>query len=162
MSKKANPTFIGLFILVGLALGVGGLLLFSSSKLFTRTKDYIVYFNVSLNGLNEGAPLKLRGVTIGTVKRVMIHYNQADDDTAMPVIVALQENLLTSRLGSKSSELIQRGLEGKVSSDFRARLKAESLLTGVLYIDVEQVSNAPPAVYHELEKIYPEIPTRPT
>ena len=55
-----------------MALGVTGLLLFSSSKLFTQTRDSIVYFNESLNGLNEGAPVKYRGVTIGSVKRVMV------------------------------------------------------------------------------------------
>ena len=36
MSKKINPTSIGLFIVIGVALGVTGLLLFSSSKLFTQ------------------------------------------------------------------------------------------------------------------------------
>ena len=39
MSKKINPTSIGLFIVTGVALGVTGLLLFSSSKLFSKTRD---------------------------------------------------------------------------------------------------------------------------
>mgnify|MGYP006349464133 CR=1 FL=1 len=69
MSKKANPTSIGLFIFVGLGLGVAGVLLFSSSRLFTRTAERVLYFNSSLNGLNEGAPVKYRGVTIGAVVR---------------------------------------------------------------------------------------------
>ena len=72
MSKKINTTSIGLFIVIGVALGVTGLLLFSSSKLFSRTHEFIVYFDESLNGLNEGAPVKYRGVTIGSVKRVMV------------------------------------------------------------------------------------------
>ena len=45
MSKKANPTVIGLFIIVGLALGVIGLVLFSSTKLFTKTRQVILYFS---------------------------------------------------------------------------------------------------------------------
>src|SRR5215813_7267425 len=99
MSKKANPTTIGLFIVIGLALGVSGLLLFSSSKLFARTHDCIVYFNESLNGLNEGAPVKYRGVRIGSVKRVMVRFNQAPEDFAMPVIIELEEKLISERLG---------------------------------------------------------------
>ena len=58
MSKKINPTSIGLFIVIGVALGVSGVLLFSSFKLFSRTRDLILYFDDSLNGLNEGAPVK--------------------------------------------------------------------------------------------------------
>ncbi len=87
MSKKINTTSIGLFIVVGVALGVIGLLLLSSSKLFSRTDEMIVYFDKSLDGLNEGAPVKYRGVTIGHVKRVMIRFNQATGDFALPVIL---------------------------------------------------------------------------
>ena len=50
MSKKANPTVIGLFVLVGLALGIGALLMVSSSRLFTHTREYILYFDASLTG----------------------------------------------------------------------------------------------------------------
>ena len=34
MSKKANPTSIGLFFVIGLGLSVAGLLVFSSRSLF--------------------------------------------------------------------------------------------------------------------------------
>jgi len=99
MSQKPNPTAIGLFIVVGVALGVTGLLLFSSSKLFTKTRDLIVYFDGSVNGLNPGAPVKYRGVTIGSVKRVMAHFNQAAEDNAMPVIIEIEEKLIRERMG---------------------------------------------------------------
>ena len=112
MSKKINTTSIGLFIVTGLALGVIGLLLFSSSKLFTKTRDVIVYFDDSLNGLNEGAPVKYRGVTIGSVKRVMVRYNQATNDYAMPVILELQEELLRERLGEPAEVFADRALDG--------------------------------------------------
>ena len=104
MSKKANTTSIGLFIVTGLALGVIGLLLFSSLKMFSKTLDVMVYFNDSLNGLREGAPVKFRGVTIGSVKRVMVRLDQAPDDFAMPVICAIEEKLVRERLG----ELLRR------------------------------------------------------
>ena len=99
MSKKINPTSIGLFIVTGLALGVAGLLLFSSSKLFTRTRECVLYFDESLNGLSEGAPVKYRGVTIGSVKRVMVRLNQATNDYSMPVIIELEDKLLRERMG---------------------------------------------------------------
>jgi paraquat-inducible protein B len=162
MSKKANPTAIGLFIVLGLALGVGGLLLFSSSKLFTRTHDYILYFNESLNGLNEGAPVKYRGVRIGSVKRVMVRFNQATNDYAMPVIIELEEKLINQRLGEPFQVFSSRVVEERIRLGLRGSLQAESLVTGVLYVEVRPNPNAPPPVFHQLEKRYPEIPTETT
>jgi paraquat-inducible protein B len=163
MSKKINTTSIGLFIVAGMALGVTGLLLFSTSKLFSTTREVIVYFNESLNGLNEGAPVKLRGVTIGSVKRVMVRFNQANNDYAMPVILQLEEKLVRERLGDRSGQtFLQRTTEERIKSGLRASLQTESLVTGVLYVDCRFNPNAPPPVFHELTKIYPEWPTEPT
>ena len=163
MSQKINTTTIGLFIVTGVALGVTGLLLFSSSKMFSKTRDLVVYFNDSLNGLNEGAPVKYRGVTIGSVKRVMVRFNQATNDYAMPVIIELEEKLLRARLGDDNMEIFtERSLEQRIHSGLRASLQSESLVTGVLYIEVRPNPNAPPPVFHQLQQIYAELPTEPT
>ena len=164
MSKKVNTTSIGLFIVTGLALGVIGLLLFSSLKTFSKTLDVVVYFNNSLNGLREGAPVKFRGVTIGSVKRVMVRFNQAPDDFALPVICAIEEKLVRERLGEDSAEefFTSRAMEERIQAGFRASLQTESLVTGLLYIDTRFNPKAPLPVFHQLEKIYPEIPTEPT
>jgi paraquat-inducible protein B len=161
MSKKTNPTAIGLFIVIGVALGVAGLLLFSTSKLLSRTLDVVVYFDGSLNGLNEGAAVKYRGVPIGSVKRVMVHSNQATNDYAMPVILELQEKLLLRRLGEPMDVFSEQSLEDRIKLGLRASLQAESLVTGVLYVNMRLNTNAPPPVFHQLEKRYPEIPTEP-
>lgn len=162
MSQKPNPTFIGLFIVIGAALGVTGLLLFSSSKLFTQTRECIVYFNESLNGLSEGAPVKYRGVTIGSVKRVMVHFNQATNDYTMPVIIELQQKLIRERVSEGVEVFTDRALEERIKLGLRASLQAESLVTGVLYIEMRPNPYAPPPVFHQLEKRLPEIPTEPT
>ena len=97
MSKKANPTFVGIFIVLGLALGIVGLIVFSSGKLFSKQHRFILYFNASLKGLNPGAPVKLRGVTIGSVVEVLIAHNQKTNDFAMPVIIEISQNLLQAK-----------------------------------------------------------------
>lgn len=162
MSQKANPTVIGVFIVIALALGVGALLIFSSSKLFTQTQQCILYFSTSLNGLNEGAPVKYRGVAIGTVARVMIQFNQATNDYAMPVIIEIQENLLKKRMGD--ADLFERGDPFKrdlaVLRRLRGSLQTESFVTGVLYVELDTNPNPPEAVYHQLKPLYPEIATQ--
>jgi paraquat-inducible protein B len=162
MSKQVNPTSLGLFILFGLTLGVGGLLLFTSSKLFTPTEQFILYFDDSLNGLSEGAPVKYRGVTVGTVRRTMIHFNQGTNDLAMPVIIELQENLVRERLGEQPDLLDGTAIDAQVQRGLRATLQAESLVTGVLYVELETILNPPLPDYHQLEKLYTEIPTHRT
>jgi paraquat-inducible protein B len=161
MSKKASPTLVGLFIIVGLALAIAGVLVFSSGGLFRTQEKYILYFNVSLKGLDPGAPVKFRGVTIGKVLEVLIRHNQSKDDFAMPVIIAIDTKLTQRR----SDEHIQFGkdrLGYLIQEGFRARLDAESLVTGVLYIGMERPLNPPAPVFHQLKPEYPEIPTMPS
>jgi paraquat-inducible protein B len=162
VSKKINPTSIGLFIVTGVALGVAALLLFGSSKWFTHAREFIVYFDDSVNGLNEGAPVKFRGVTVGSVKRVMVRYNQATNDNAMPVILEIQDALIRERLEEADTVFSEGSLMARIKAGLRASLQTESLVTGVLYVDIRPNPKAPPAVFHQLEKRLPEIPTEPT
>ena len=125
MSKKTNPASVGLFILVGLLLAVAGVLVFSAGTLFRKQEKYILYFNVSLKGLDPGAPVKFRGVTIGKVTEVLVRHNQASDDFAMPVIIAIDTKLTQS----KSDEHVEFGkdrLSYLIREGFRARLDADS------------------------------------
>jgi paraquat-inducible protein B len=162
MSQKPNPTAIGLFIVVGVALGVIGLLLFSSSKMFSRTREVVIYFNGSLNGLKEGAPVKYRGVTIGSVKSVMIFWNQATNDYAMPVLIELEEKLIRERVGTPIETFTDKALAQRIDEGMRASLQAESLVTGVLYVEMRLNPNAPPPVFHQLQPVYQEMPSEPT
>jgi len=162
MSKKANPTSIGLFFVVGLALGVAGLLIFSSRSIFHPRQKDILYFNASLKGLNPGAPVKFRGVTIGSVVEILIRHNQASNDYSMPVVIAIDKKLAQS----KSDDLLLVGSQSKldqlISQGLRGRLDAESLVTGVLYVGLDIVPNAPSPVFHQLTPEYHEIPTLPS
>ncbi len=163
MSKKINPASIGLFIVTGVALGVTGLLVFSSGRFFTQTREVIVYFNDALNGLNEGAPVKYRGVTIGTVKRVMIRFNQSPEDYSMPVLLEIQSDLVNKRLGDAAAEAFTEDvIQDYEKLWLRASLQTESLVTGVLYVEIRPNPKAPPPVYHQVQKIYREMPSEPT
>jgi paraquat-inducible protein B len=162
MSKKANPTLIGLFIAVGLALAVGSLILFSSGKFFRKQHKFILYLDSSLKGLNPGAAVRMRGVTIGSVREVYINHNQRQDDRSMPVVIQVDEKLAETKtdrqIGFDNKAFIDRA----VRAGLRGRLEAESLLTGVRYIELHFRPNAPPPVFHQLKPEYSEIPTEPT
>lgn len=160
--KTANATALGLFVVIGLAFAVGGVILFTSGTLFHPRMKYILYFDSSLDGLNPGAPVKFRGVTVGKVEEVLIRHNQAETDFAMPVIIAVDKKVAQS----KSDSNLQIGDEERantlISHGFRGRLSAESLVTGVLYVGLDFVSDAPTPVFHQLKPEYEEIPTVPS
>ena len=162
MSKKANPTVIGFFFALGLALSLVGLLIFSSRSLFHPQHKTIVYFDASLKGLNPGAPVKFRGVTVGSVVDVLIRHNQASSDFSMPVIIAIDKKLAQT----KSDELLRIGdqanLNQVISHGLRARLDSESLVTGVLYVALDIVPDAQPPIFHQSKPEYQEIPTLPS
>lgn len=148
--------------MAALAIAAASVFVLGSFDLFAKKAHAIVYINESLNGLNEGAPVKYRGVTIGSVKRVMVKFNQADDDYSMPVILEFQEDLLMRRLGEPIEVFTEQSFAHRIQQGLRASLQTESIVTGVLYIELQLSPNAPPPVFHQLEKKYVEIPTEPT
>jgi paraquat-inducible protein B len=162
MSQKANPTSIGLFIVFGLILAVTALVTFSSGKLFRQHQKFILYFDASLKGLNVGAPVKYRGVTIGSVAEVLIHHNQASNDFFMPVIIDLDQRLTQSKsdlnLDIGSTEVLDR----LVKEGLRGQLDTESLVTGVLYVQLDMVPQASTPILHQIKPEFTEIPTVPT
>jgi paraquat-inducible protein B len=160
--KTSNPTTLGVFLVFGLALAVAGMLTFSSGSLFHPQLKAILYFDGSLKGLNPGAPVKFRGVTIGKVDQVLIRHNQGRDDYAMPVIIAVDKKLVQA----KSDENLQIGNQTRLNENIRrglrGRLDAESLVTGILYVSLDMVPDAPRPVFHQLKPEYSEMPTMPS
>lgn len=161
MSKKANPTTIGLFVVIGLALAIAGIVAFSSGQWFKKQTEFIVYFDSSLRGLNAGSSVRVSGVKVGQVKEVLIHFNQVEGDTHLPVIIEVDHKLLNSKTDKQFRIDDPDELERVVGNGLRARLQAESLVTGLLYVDLS-VQHAPtPALYHQVKPLYLEIPTAP-
>ena len=160
--KKANPTTLGLFVVLGVALGAVAVFLFSSRTLFHPMEESILYFDGSLKGLNPGAPVKFRGVNIGRVQHVFIRHNQATNDFAMPVIIAIDKKVAQAKSDQNLELGSQERLDLLIRQGFRARLDADSLVTGVLYVSLDVVRNPPPPAFHQISPEYHEIPTLPS
>jgi paraquat-inducible protein B len=55
MNKKISPAVIGAFVLGAVALIVIAILVFGSGRLFRQTRNFVLYFDNSVNGLRIGA-----------------------------------------------------------------------------------------------------------
>lgn len=154
MSKRANPTAIGAFVVVALALAVGGLVVLGGMQIFRRELPFVMFFEGSLGGLDVGAPVEIRGVKIGTVTRIRLFARRQQ----IGVYVNIDPTLLP-----KGSEVTQRveGVEELIKQGLRAQLQTQSLLTGQLLVYLDYFPNAP-IVLTRLDPTVPEIPTVPT
>jgi len=72
MNNKVNYTFVGsivLAILVVMTFSIYWLMKPSDSS---KQKEYLIYFNESVSGLNINSPVKYRGVSVGKVEEIQI------------------------------------------------------------------------------------------
>ena len=169
MAKRVNPTLIGVFVVGSFTVLLVALVVVGSGKLFRQPLRFICMFSGDLNGLKIGAPVKVRGVQVGTVEAIKLRLSPAMGqikpdvkEFRLPVIVALDRSELVAQGGT--GEIIGNiGFEDFVKRGMRAQLQTESLLTGLLYIDLDIHRNSPlNLVIVPGSGPYREIPTVPT
>lgn len=131
MSEKPHTVAIGAFIVGALLIALTTVLFVLGSG-FGDKEKVIMVFDGSVKGLNVGAPLALRGVQVGQVTKIELILDSDNVELIMLVEADFHSKNIR-RQGSVSEdlteELIARGL--------RAQLNSQSLLTGLLYIQMD-------------------------
>jgi paraquat-inducible protein B len=156
MSKSANKTLVGAFVIGALALLVIAVIIFGGGKLFADKETMVMYFSGSVKGLNVGSPVVFRGVKVGTVKDIVLQFNTREVAFLIPVYIELDYDKIDvvgdTTVGEKAyfDQLIEKGL--------RAQLELQSIVTGQLMINLDFNPKAP-ARFVGIDKRYREIPT---
>jgi phospholipid/cholesterol/gamma-HCH transport system substrate-binding protein len=161
MSKQANKTVIGIFVVVAIALVVAAVLILGSGKFFKQTFKAVCYFEGSVGGLNIGAPVVFRGVRIGSVTDVILSVESTKMVFTIPVYIEIEPDKFSvvgvrpKQLGQNLKSLIDRGL--------RASLETQSIVTGQMQVGLDFKPDKP-AKFAEIkyDQKIPEIPTVPT
>lgn len=79
MPLRTRELKVGLLILIAFAvLAVGIFLIGEKNNLFSRKNRYFILFN-SAGGLKQGNPVQLNGVDVGTVEKVILPQNPAEE-----------------------------------------------------------------------------------
>jgi paraquat-inducible protein B len=163
MSKKASPTLIGIFTLIGLIIAGVAVVLFGAGRLFKDTYDILLYFDKSANGLQVGSDVRFGGVRIGSVKSISVIVDRAENRKVIPVIVELgakELQLISTDEGGGMDFSTKAGVEKAVDQGLRAGMKQQSLLTGQLYIEFDVVPDTPGFIYYNRHE--PPCPVVPT
>ena len=103
---------------------------------FVATERATMRFDASVYGLQPGAPVVLRGVRVGWVVSVGLD-NDAAGALRLPVVAAFDRAPLQALVDGPRGEGTQPLLAALVRRGLVARLASQSLLTGLLYVDLD-------------------------
>jgi paraquat-inducible protein B len=160
MSRRANPTWVGAFVLGALALAVVAVAVFGSGRLFRETHPFVLYFTGSVNGLDPGAPVKFKGVEVGSVQRIMVRFERTAGEVSIPVFIELDAEKL-ARAGAQV-EFTPEAMQTAIEQGLRGRLESQSLVTGLLFVNLDYYPETPVRRVGAADGWPPEIPTLPT
>jgi phospholipid/cholesterol/gamma-HCH transport system substrate-binding protein len=158
--SKANPAVIGAFVIGALALIVVGLLLFGHARWFAPRNTYIAYFPGSVKGLRVGAPVDFRGVTIGEVTDIRVLFDPKEVSARIPVVMQFDPARIDV-VGMTPAGSYQDQIERMIQAGFRAQLQSQSLLTGLLFVNLDFNPGTPVRLIGG-DQPGPEIPTIPS
>jgi len=151
---------IGAFVLGAMALAVIGITIFGSGKLFRKTSTFVMYFPGSVDGLNVGAPVKFKGVEIGSVTQIRINLGEyRAQDSRIPVFVEIDDARATQQGTETNVDYVNTLIHDR---GLRAQLQPQSLLTGLLFVQLDFFPDTPIVTVLPADSPYREIPTVPT
>jgi phospholipid/cholesterol/gamma-HCH transport system substrate-binding protein len=139
MNNKVNYTFVGITVLVGLAMIFAFTYWMLKPSNEEETQRYLIFFDESVFGLNLDAPVKFRGITVGKV--------------------------IDLRINKKNTQQVKVTVDIRrstpVNSSTVAKLTAQGI-TGLTYINLTQGEHDAPALKVEDPWPYPVIKSVPS
>jgi paraquat-inducible protein B len=158
VSKKASPTLIGTFVVGAIVLVMAAVTIIGSGRLFRKTYEFALYFEGSVSGLREGAPVKYKGVEIGAVTKVLLHLDEGAEVNRIPVVIKLDANKISG--GGVGGNLADpAALKAAIDRGLRGQLQTESIVTGVLFVALDLVPSSAVKLVQPPDSQYQEIPT---
>lgn len=163
MSSQTRYFRLGLFLIIGGGLIVAAAIVFGTASLIAETVPAETYFAESIEGLDQGSPVKFRGVQIGQVAEVGFvseKYSTVAGRQGQYVLVRM--DIDKDVLQGLDVSSFDRSVKGFVDEGLRARLTTQGL-TGVSYLEInyqDPERNPVPLINWEPDVLY--IPSAPS
>jgi phospholipid/cholesterol/gamma-HCH transport system substrate-binding protein len=141
MAVPTNHFKLGLFVAVGVSAAILASALVGGALMRKDTIQYHSYFNESVQGLDLGAPVRFRGVTIGHVSTIEI----APDHRMVDVVSELDTKDVM-RMGLTEAKATLGAERFAIPPDLRTQLNSQGI-TGVKFVAIDffdAKSNPPP------------------
>ena len=140
MVRHVSSRALGLFVTVGVILGVVAIIWVGASKYFEKGDRYVTYFNESVQGLQQDSAVKYRGVDVGRVEVIRV----APDNRLIEVVMKIR-------------------LKDEVEKNSVAYLRVVGI-TGIVFIELDQRDPEEPDLSPRIDfaSEYPIIPSKPS
>jgi len=137
MKTKISPAVVGAFVLGAFAIGIIALIAIGSLSIFSKPERFMVYFDDSISGLDQGSPVKLRGVRVGHVVAISIRYDRASGKSLAAVLCELHRESISDEHGANFDVSDRGALQALVDRGLRAQLEIGGLATGLLFVELD-------------------------
>lgn len=157
-------------MLGALLLAVIALFSFGGVNFFSKPERFIVYFNESIHGLDNGSPVKLRGVRIGRVVGMNVRAipsvpGSDEPRSVVAVVCELSRDVVADGRGAPVDVSDRKELQRMIDEGLRAQLGVIGYATGLLYVELDFYD---PAAYPVRRKdgvksdylVMPSVPSR--
>jgi phospholipid/cholesterol/gamma-HCH transport system substrate-binding protein len=114
MARKTSKFMIGLFVIIGVSIGMIAIIWLGASKYFEKGGTYATYFDESVQGLQKDSTVKYRGVDAGRVEKIRV----APDNALIEVVMKIN-------------------LKGELQRSHIAQLKPAGI-TGIVFIELDR------------------------
>jgi phospholipid/cholesterol/gamma-HCH transport system substrate-binding protein len=120
MARQKTNLIIGLFVILGVLMGVAAIIWVGATSYFLKGKTYISYFDESVEGLQINSTVKFRGVDVGLVESIRV----APDTRHIGVVMKIN-------------------MEGDLQKTAVAQLKAQGI-TGIMFVGLDLIKPGDP------------------
>ena len=140
MARQKTNLIIGLFVILGVVMGVVAIIWVGATSYFQKGTTYVSYFDESVQGLQLNSAVKFRGVDKGLVESIMV----APDNRNIGVVMKI--NMREELQKTAVAQLKSAGITGIMFVELDLRKPGEKDLSPKIDFPSE----------------YPIIPSRPS
>ena len=139
MAQRRSYFLVGLFVTVGILMGVAAVIWLGASNYFQKGSMYVTYFDESVQGLQVDSIVKYRGVDVGRVREIGV----APDRRLVEVVMKIDANNFSV-------------------SGVAARLTLAGI-TGIVYVELDRTKPNESSISPKgFRPAYPVIPSAPS
>ena len=140
MARQKTNLIIGLFVILGVLMGVVAIIWVGATSYFQKGTTYISYFDESVQGLQLNSAVKFRGVDVGLVEGIRV----APDNRNIGVVMKINRR-------------------DDLQKNVVAQLKSQGI-TGIMFVELDLLKPDEPNLSPKIDfpSEYPIIGSRPS